>query len=343
MARPLLLASLLLVGAASPIADASLQTLPDASSAPLPANDAPAQSAARNAGGMAKPTSPSACDIEQGTPGKRGASVSYVPCGYRLMFGDDFTSLSIAANQGDKARWSSMFTRWNTRTLAGNGDQGVKAADGTILPSGRTAGEALRASGQWGNRQNFLAEASNSTLKLRAFPLPNGLRQEFWGFPYAASMISADQAPGLRHGYWEFKARINAIGKGQHLAFWLLPDDGSWPPEVDVLEVVGTNRRQFTANAHAAAETGSTPMTFYTEPPSTDGFHVYGFEWTPSTMRWTVDGQVVREQASCIGDKPLHVLISWEIGSRWPGEPDSSTTWPAEVEIDYVRAYARKS
>jgi len=340
--KPFLLPALLLVGGASPVTDTVLQESPGASIAQVRANEAPAFSVARDAQEATKAKSASPCDAGRDTPDKSSGSVSHIPCGYSLVSGDDFTSLSIAGNRGDKARWSSMFTQWNTRVLADNGDRGVKAADGTTLPSGRTAGEALRASGEWSNRQNFLAEVSNSTLKLRAFPLRNGLQNEFWGFPYAASMISADQAPGIRYGYWEFKARINAIGKGQHLAFWLLPDDGSWPPEVDMLEVVGSHRQQFTANAHIAAESGSLPMTFYAEPPSADGFHVYGFEWTPSIMRWTVDGRAVREQASRIGDKPLHFLVSWEIASRWPGEPDSSTPWPAEVEIGYVRVYARK-
>jgi beta-glucanase (GH16 family) len=153
-------------------------------------------------------------------------------------------------------------------------------------------------------------------------------------------MISADLMPGQCYGYWEIRARINAIGKGQHLAFWLLPDDASWPPEFDILEVVGTNSTQFTANI----TTNGTPppMTFYQKPVSrANGFYVFGFEWTPSTMRWTVDGSVVREHSNLIADKSLYMLISWEVGSAWPGSPDGTSPWPAEVEIDYVRVYAK--
>lgn len=272
---------------------------------------------------IAEPGDDSAC------PGQHGPR--------HPAFEEDFRAASIAGNPGERRRWSAMFTRWNTRYIAGNGDKGVKMADSTLLPSGRTAGEALRRSGRWGNGPQYLADVSNGTLKLRAYPLTTAMRQEFWGFPYVASMIAADQEPGLRYGCWELKARINAVGKGQHLAFWLLPDDGSWPPEVDILEVVGKNPHQFTANSHASSE--SRPMTFYAEPRSPDGFHTFRFGWTPSKMTWEIDGRVVREEPACIGDKPMHFLASWEIGSHWPGEPDSSSPWPAEVEIAYVRVF----
>jgi hypothetical protein len=276
------------------------------------------------------------------TPSSGSTSLSGAPAGYRLVFEDDFSSLDIAPNKGDAAVWSTMFTRWNVRHLAGNNDKGVKVADGTLLPSGRTAGAAMRASGAFGNRQNYLIEASDGTLKLRAYALPSSLKPEFWGFPYVASMINSDQLPGLQNCYWEIRARINAIGDGQHLAFWLLPDDGSWPPEVDMLEVVGTKPHQFSANTHAISGQTCAPMTFYNEPASTDGFHTYGFLWTGSMTRWTIDGKVVRQDSNCIGSKRMHLLVSWEIGSNWPGPPDSRTPWPAEVELDYVKAYSPK-
>ena len=285
-------------------------------------------------------TDPSSGSSSDQSTSSGSTSTSGAPGGYRLVFQDDFSSLDIAANKGDVAVWSTMFTRWNVRYLAGNNDKGVKVADDTLLPSGRTAGAAMRASGAFGNRQNYLIEASNGTLKLRAYPLPSSLQPEFWNFPYVASMINADQLPGLQYGYWEIRARINAIGRGQHLAFWLLPDDGSWPPEVDMLEVVGTKPHQFSANTHAVSGQFCAPMTFYSEPASTTGFHTYGFLWTGSMTRWTIDGKVVRQDSNCIGSQRMHLLVSWEIGSNWPGLPDSTTPWPAEVELDYVKAYS---
>lgn len=280
-----------------------------------------------------------AAGVAAGNPQKEARlKEGSAPPGYCLVWGDEFNELALDA----RPPWSSYFRSWNTRHLAGNGDEGVKLHDDMVLANGATVGTALRQDGRWGNRTRFLHDPSQGTLKLRAFPVSEELRPQVWGFPYVASMISADLAPGQVYGYWEIRARINAIGPGHHLAFWLLPDDGSWPPEVDIFEVVGPKPTEFSANLHLPAGQAKPGMTFYQEPPTPDGFHTFAFEWTPTTMRWLIDGKVIRSHANYLPAKPLHPLISWEIGSNWPGKPDQTTPWPAEAEIDYIRVYKKR-
>lgn len=260
------------------------------------------------------------------------------PASYCLVWQDEFNELALDG----RPPWSSYFRRWNTRYLAGNGDQGVKVHDDMMLAGGKTVASALRQDGRWGDRKHFLHDPSGGTLKMRAFPLSEEMRPQFWGFPYVASMISADLSPGQVYGYWEIRARINAIGPGHHLAFWLLPDDGKWPPEVDILEVVGPKPKTFSANLHLPAGQEKPAMTFYPEPPSADGFHVFAFEWTPTNTRWLVDGKVIRSHPNYLPNKPMYALLSWDIDSKWPGKPDATTPWPAEVEIDYIRVYKKR-
>ena len=112
--------------------------------------------------------------------------------------------------------------------------------------------------------------------------------------------------------------------------------------EVDIFEVVGPKPTEFTANLHLPAGQAKPGMTFYQEPPTADGFHIFGFEWTPTDMRWLIDGKVIRTHANYLPSKPLHPLISWEIGSSWPGKPNQTTPWPAEAEIDYIRVYKKR-
>ena len=35
----------------------------------------------------------------------------------------------------------------------------------------------------------------------------------------------------------------------------------------------------------------------------------------------------------------LAVFITATVGGQWPGNPDSTTTFPQEMRIDYVRVY----
>lgn len=64
---------------------------------------------------------------------------------------------------------------------------------------------------------------ADGTLQLRAYPVPESVRGDFWGFPYAAGMISTEKSHEALYGYWEVALQVDSLGKGQHFAMWLLP------------------------------------------------------------------------------------------------------------------------
>jgi beta-glucanase (GH16 family) len=38
-------------------------------------------------------------------------------------------------------------------------------------------------------------------------------------------------------------------------------------------------------------------------------------------------------------DTSFHMLLNLAVGGNWPGSPDGSTVFPAEMLVDYVRVY----
>jgi len=34
--------------------------------------------------------------------------------------------------------------------------------------------------------------------------------------------------------------------------------------------------------------------------------------------------------------------VNLAIGGSWPAPPDETTVWPASLDVDYVRAYAKE-
>jgi hypothetical protein len=74
--------------------------------------------------------------------------------------------------------------------------------------------------------------------------------------------------------------------------------------------------------------------------PYADGFHTYGVMWAPDAMTYYVDGTPVWKTTTP-GDlnSPMKMIVNLAVGGNWPGSPDGSTPWPAELKIDYVRAY----
>jgi Domain of unknown function (DUF4082)/Glycosyl hydrolases family 16 len=259
------------------------------------------------------------------------------PAGYTLAWADEFNALSLGG-PGSGKNWAPYYVGWNVRHLAGNSDDAVKMADYESLGSGPRAGDALRQAGSWGSPAGHLHEIVSGQLALRGYPTPSAQRSStFGGFPYVAGMISGQQSFAQRYGYWETRVKLSTVSKGHHLAVWLLPTDNTWPPEIDMLEVVGQYQNMMFTNSHG--ETPDLYMSTYNISSISADWHVLGFLWTPTTMRWTIDGKTVREHANYLTSRNLYFLVTWDIASNWPGNPDSTTRWPAEVAIDYVRIY----
>jgi beta-glucanase (GH16 family) len=40
-------------------------------------------------------------------------------------------------------------------------------------------------------------------------------------------------------------------------------------------------------------------------------------------------------------DQPQFILLNLAVGGSWPGAPDETTVFPQQMQVDYVRVYAR--
>ena len=70
-------------------------------------------------------------------------------------------------------------------------------------------------------------------------------------------------------------------------------------------------------------------------------YHVYAADWRADAIIWYIDGKEIYRytDASKITNKPMYMLVNLAIGGEWPGNPDTSTTFPQNFDIDYVRAW----
>jgi hypothetical protein len=258
------------------------------------------------------------------------------PPDYRLAWHDEFDRLSIGP-PGSTANWLPYFVRWGARHLPANQDQAIKMADGETASDGATVADVLERAGVGPHGSGFMHEIRDGALLLRAYSLPAELSSNFWGFRYIGAMVSGEERYSQRHGYWEVRLQLDNVGPGQHFSIWLLPTDGSWPPEIDLLEVVGLHPNTVFLNAHGAKP--QLPITSWSDGDLTRNWLTVGFLWTPTVMRWTINGMTRREQPNFIDGQKLYFLMSWEVGDRWSGPPDANSVWPAQSRVDYVRIY----
>ena len=79
---------------------------------------------------------------------------------------------------------------------------------------------------------------SNGILTIEANPASPTI-EAITGQPYTSGIITTYHSFAQTYGYFEMRAQL-PTGQGIWPAFWLLPTDQSWPPEIDIMELIGS-------------------------------------------------------------------------------------------------------
>jgi beta-glucanase (GH16 family) len=157
---------------------------------------------------------------------------------------------------------------------------------------------------------------------------------------HQSGLIMSQHLLTQRYGYFEMRARL-PLGKGLWPAFWLLPADGAWPPEIDVMEMLGDKPETYYASVHARPNGQQLDeVTAVGAPDLTAGFHVFGVSWRPDRIRFYLDDVLVHDTATPADmNRPMYLLANLAVGGKdsWPGAglPDLSGVY----RIAWVRAW----
>lgn len=146
--------------------------------------------------------------------------------------------------------------------------------------------------------------------------------------------------------YGRFEARIKLpSGKGLWPAFWMIPaanaKDPVTPGEIDIIETNNVQPYLVTGYVHDAKRFDYRAEKVLNLPVSSQ-FHTFGVDWTPSGITWTLDGKPYGHIAAYRNwpfDQPFIMLLDLAVGGSWPGPPDASTVFPAQMIVSWVRVY----
>ena len=175
---------------------------------------------------------------------------------------------------------------------------------------------------------------NGGVLEISAVPTPRELRPLLQNYAYMSGVITTQPSFSQTYGYFEMRARLPR-GKGLWPAFWLLPADLSWPPEIDVMESIGDPSQVFVTTHSKVTKAEGVERRI-----APGVFHVFAASWDERNVIWYIDGREVGRHPTP-GDmhKPMFMLANLAVGGHWPGSPDANTRFPATYEIDYIRAY----
>jgi serralysin len=251
-------------------------------------------------------------------------------------FVDEFDELSLDLEDGatPRGRWRTNFgyggpTSVHSRTLVNNGELQVYADP-------KFAGTGSKSL----NLNPF--RVANGKLDIVAEPLDQASRPVVWDRSYSSGLLTTKASFSQQYGLFEIRAKAPS-GKGLWPAFWLLPANGAWPPELDVLEILGDNPSKVYMSWHSNGDGKHSSETKTIDiPDSSADFHTYSVEWTKDTINWFFDDvEVASAPTPSDLHQPMYMLVNLAVGGGWPGAPNASTKFPASYSIDWVRAYTR--
>lgn len=161
----------------------------------------------------------------------------------------------------------------------------------------------------------------------------------------------------FKYGYFEARIKVPE-GRGLWPAFWLVPNDARWPPEIDIVEIVNNGHGDTRVSYHFLHPGRADKLETVTSKLNEwngyrpgldykDDFHIFAVEWTQSTVKHFIDNTLVAERrfhwkhddGSDAG--MAHILFTLAVGGRWPGPPTTLCDFPAMVEIDYIRVWQK--
>ncbi|MGI4944255.1 MAG: carbohydrate-binding domain-containing protein [Janthinobacterium lividum] len=243
--------------------------------------------------------------------------------GFKLTFDDEFNTFS-SNGPSDPSNPSHSGT-WDTTLSYGErklNDEVEMYADPTV------------------GTNPFLA--GNGYLDIHAAPSLDLARS--YGAPYTSGIITTNHSFSQLYGYFEMRAELPQ-GAGMWPAFWMLPQQHVWPPELDPLEGFGASGPDGNGGAYSFHNGQVEPGGGQGQWNDTNGanlytqFNTFGVDWEPDTLTFYFNGvayQTVATPASF--DQPMYLLANLAVGGHWVGAPTGES---ADMLIDYIRAYSK--
>lgn len=226
---------------------------------------------------------------------------------YKLLFEDNFDKF-------DEALWR--------RGLRWMGQDGSDGANKTEL--------------QWYDPTKAITADGQLHLTARKEAITKNGRK----FDYQSGAVSTRDAFDFKRGVVEVRAQCPQ-GKGLWPAIWLLPAPIAWPPEIDILEVLGDSTDTARMNYHYGKDPKH-PQWPSTAKVDTTQWHTYACEITDKAIIFFIDGKEVGKRFTDVANIPSnkwYLILNLAVGGDWPGAPDANTKFPSSFNIDYARIW----
>ncbi|MCF8247977.1 MAG: family 16 glycosylhydrolase [Saprospiraceae bacterium] len=176
-------------------------------------------------------------------------------------------------------------------------------------------------------------------------------KENLEGREYTSARMITKDLHEFRYGRIDIRAKL-PTGQGIWPALWMLGsniDDVSWPKcgEIDNMEMIGKEPSTLYGTIHwdnngsHADYGGSTNLA---SGIFADEFHVFTIIWNNQQIKWLLDDvqfHVVDITPAELSEfhQDYFLIFNVAVGGDWPGNPDATTVFPQQMEVDYVRVF----
>ena len=219
--------------------------------------------------------------------------------------------------------------------------------DGSTLPADWSAGTGNHGFSAT-DFQPSQVTMTGSSVALSATNQPDG------NDPNQGGWISTEGSFSMTYGMVDFRAKMPA-GQGLWSALWLDQPDGSSPwGEIDVAEMLLGNTHTVYGSLHNWApgpDWGELQTTVMGDDAS-QNWEDYQVVWQPGYISWAVDGVAYAQysdwQAAANGQSwpfddgtGFYLIADLAVAGTndWGGPPDSSTVFPATMQIQSIKVW----
>ncbi len=198
----------------------------------------------------------------------------------------------------------------------------------------------------WGNNElEYYTSRTNNAYEAGGLLHIVAQSESYGGFNYTSARMKTQGLYATpTYGRFVWRARLPQ-GTGMWPALWMMGTNFSsvgWPAcgEMDVVENDGGNPTFVQGTLHSP----------YGDPTATTScsvtdFHIYMLDWESNSISWSVDGVPYETQSSGAPfNAPFFFIMNVAVGGNYVGNPttsqiNSGTSFPQEMQVDYLRAY----
>ncbi|WP_210513808.1 glycoside hydrolase family 16 protein [Hymenobacter terricola] len=222
--------------------------------------------------------------------------------------------------------------------------------DGSALDQTKWAYEL--GGGGWGNNELEAYTNSSDNVYLTGGNLVISARRQQSGTnAYTSGRLITKGKQSFQYGRIDVRAKVPK-GKGVWPAIWMLGadiDQNNWPKcgEIDIMELRGSQPLQFLTTMHFGTSTADHRYKGTTQVMPADlsaDFHLFSVVRSKDLLRFFIDGQqyysFTGSDASPFPfNNPFFAVLNVAVGGDFDGNPDASTTFPQQMQVDYVKYF----